>query len=96
MFWGCVNIQSIYVKNPSDEVTREVWHMMRNLGTPEGGFGAYFYTQYKDIQVPKENIKAFSQGIKNYGNYSKIPSEWWDAPVNEDWEDDVVPPLPTV
>ncbi len=96
MFWGCVNIQSIYVNCPPDDVAREVWHMVRNLGTPEGGVGAYFYSQYKDIQVPMENIKAFSQGIKMYGNYSKIPPEWWGVPVSSEWQDDIVPPLPNI
>ncbi len=95
MFWGCVNIQSIYIKNPPEEVTREVWHMVRNLGTSEGGFGAYYYPQPHHIQVPKENIKAFKKGIKKYGKYSKIPPEWWNWPVVEDWKENIVPDLPT-
>ncbi len=94
MFWGCVNIQSIFVNGTPEEVQREVWHMIRNLGTPEGGYGAYYYSNFRDIQVPKENIKAFSEGIKKYGNYKKIPLEWWNAPVVEEWQDHLVPPLP--
>jgi hypothetical protein len=93
-FWASVNIQSVYVFSTPQEVEREVWHMVRNLGTPDGGFGAYFYPQYKDINVPPENIKAFWRGIKKYGNYSKIPSEWWEAPVTDEWQDGIVPPLP--
>lgn len=94
MFWACVNIQSIYVHGTPEEVQREVWHMVRNLGTPDGGFGAYFYPDYKDIRVAKDIIKAFSQGIKKFGTYSKIRSAWWDAPVSEEWDNDIVPPLP--
>ncbi|MHA1324654.1 MAG: uroporphyrinogen decarboxylase family protein [Candidatus Helarchaeota archaeon] len=95
MFWGCVNIQSIYVHGSPAEVEREVWHMVRNLGTPEGGFGAYFYSQYKDINVSPANIKAFWKGLKKYGRYSKIPRIWWKAPVIDQWIDDEVPPLPS-
>ena len=94
MFWACVNIQSIYIRGTPNEVEREVWHMNRNLGTPNGGFGAYYYPQYYHIQVPKENIKAFEKGIQKYGNYSKIPPSWWDCPVVAEWKDKEVPPLP--
>lgn len=94
MFWGCVNIQSLYTKGTPDESEREVWHMMRNLGTKNGGYGAYFYPQTHHIQVPKANIKAFEKGLKKYGIYSRIPESWWEYPVINDWKDDVVPPLP--
>lgn len=94
MMWACLNIQSIYTKSTPEECTREVWHMIRNLGTPDGGFGAYFYPQVEHLEVPKENIRAFKDGIKKYGNYPNIPSHWWDYPVVEEWKDDIVPPLP--
>ena len=94
MFWGCINIQSIYVKGTPEEVEREVWHMLRNLGTPKGGFGFYFYPQTYHIQVPKENISAFTRGVKKYGNYSKIPPHWWDYPTLSEWDYATVPPLP--
>jgi hypothetical protein len=47
MFWGCVNIQSIYIHGTPEEVEREVWHMVRNLGTPDAKksnekFGIWF------------------------------------------------------
>ena len=64
MFWGCVNIQSIYTLGTPEEVKREVWHMVRNLGTKKGGYGASFYSDYKDIGVRRENIKAFQSGLK--------------------------------
>lgn len=96
--WGCINIQSIYNHANPDECEREVWHMIRNLGTKEGGFVAYFYPQPDVIRVPLENINAFREGLKKYGNYSKIPSRWWDYPVPKVWKDehkkDIVPPLP--
>ncbi len=95
MFWGCVNIQSIYPNGTPEECEREVWHMMRNLGTKDGGFGAFFYPQPRDIKAPKENISAFASGLKKYGNYSEIPEWWWDAPIPSIWKDYVVPPLPT-
>jgi len=95
MFWGCVNIQSIYTQGMPDEVEREVWHMIRNLGTKDGGYGAYFYDDIKDIRAPRKNIKAFERGLKQFGVYSEIPNHWWDAPVVEEWKDDVVPPLPS-
>ena len=94
MFWGCVNIQSIYTLGTPEEVKREVWHMIRNLGTKKGGYGAYFYPDYKDIRVKRGNIKAFKNGLKEYGTYSKIPSNWWDYPTVENWNDFEVPPLP--
>lgn len=94
MFWSCVNIQSIYTQGKPDEVEREVWHMIRNLGTKNGGFGAYFYPTPRDLKTPRENIKAFERGLKKYGNYSKIPSHWWDYPINKVWNDFEVPPLP--
>lgn len=96
MVWGCVNIQSIYTQGTPEEVEREVWHMVRNLGTKNGGFGAYFYPTPRDIKVPRKNIKAFERGLKKYGDYSKIPSHWWEYPVNETWKDNVVPPLPSL
>ncbi|MHA1744448.1 MAG: uroporphyrinogen decarboxylase family protein [Promethearchaeota archaeon] len=77
MFWGCVNIQSIYPKGTVDEVSREVRCMIRNLGTSSGGFGAYFYDNWKDIEVPKANTRAFKNGLKKYGIYAKIPPTWW-------------------
>ena len=67
---------------------------MRNLGTKEGGFGAYFYPQPKDIRAPRKNIKAFQRGIEKFGEYAKIPSHWWDYPVSEEWKDNEVPDLP--
>ena len=94
MMWGCVNIQSIYTQNTSEEVEREVWHMVRNLGTSKGGFGAYFYPQENHIRVSKENVRAFTKGLKKYGDYSKIPKHWWSYPVPTDWKDNVVPSLP--
>jgi len=94
MFWGCVNIQSIYTQGTSEECEREVWHMIRNLGTREGGYGAYFYPTPQEIHAPKRNIKGFEKGLKKYGTYSEIPSEWWDYPTSEVWKDYVVPELP--
>lgn len=96
MMWGCVNIQSFYPNGTSDEVEREVWHMVRNLGTKDGGFGAYFYPQPKDIRAPLKNIRAFKRGLKKFSNYSEIPSHWWDHPVPKVWKDNEVPLLPPV
>jgi hypothetical protein len=96
MMWGCVNIQSLYPNGTSDEVEREVWHMVRNLGTKDGGFGAYFYPQPKDIRVSTRNIKAFRRGLRKYSVYSEISAKWWDHPVPEVWKDSEVPPLPPV
>ncbi len=94
MMWGCVNIQTIYPRGTAEECRREVWHMVRNLGTERGGFGAYLYPQPNHIGVPKQNIRAFERGLKEYGVYRDIPASWWDDPVTERWEDDLVPPLP--
>ena len=94
MIWGCVNIQSIYVNGTPEEVEREVWHMVRNLGTKHGGFGAYFYAEPKVLKTPLKNIRAFKKGLKKYGIYSQIPENWWDYPVEEEWNDNIVPPLP--
>ncbi|MEJ2249904.1 MAG: uroporphyrinogen decarboxylase family protein [Candidatus Lokiarchaeota archaeon] len=94
MYWGCVNIQSIYSQGSPEEVEREVWHMVRNLGTKHGGFGAYFYPTPTDLKAPKKNIKAFHKGIKKYGIYSEIPQSWWKYPLPESWKDNNVPPLP--
>ncbi|MHA1728247.1 MAG: uroporphyrinogen decarboxylase family protein [Promethearchaeota archaeon] len=98
--WGCVNIQTIYTLGTPQECEHEVWHMIRNLGTKNGGFGAYIYPQPKDIKAPEENILAFKQGIKEYGDYSKIPPHWWKLPVPKRWKDDydkdIVPPLPSI
>ncbi|MBD3215409.1 MAG: hypothetical protein GF311_22560 [Candidatus Lokiarchaeota archaeon] len=95
MMWGGVNIQSIYTRGTPEQVEREVWHMVRNLGTKEGGFGAYFYPTPTDIKVPSKNIKAFLKGLRKYGDYSEIPEEWWDYPVPEIWNDMEVPPTPS-
>ena len=94
MFWGCVNIQSIYPGGSATEVSREVWHMVRNLGTSKGGYGAFFYDNWKDIKVPQTNIRAFKKGLKQYGIYRKIPPSWWTSPLPEMWDDHTVPPLP--
>ena len=94
MIWACVNIQSIYTQGTPEECEREVWHMVRNLGTKNGGFGAYFYDTPRDIKVSRKNIKAFERGLEKYGNYSNIPPHWWEYPVNDIWKDDVVPQLP--
>ena len=94
MFWGCVNIQSIYSTGTPEEVEMEIWHMVRNLGTKNGGYGAYFYDDPKVIKVPRKNIKAFAKGLQKYGVYSEIPSHWWSYPTIENWNDSEVPPLP--
>jgi uroporphyrinogen decarboxylase len=94
MMWGCVNIQSIYPLGTAAECEREVWHMVRNLGTKDGGFGAYFYPQPSHIGVGRENIRAFRRGLGRYGVYGKIPPSWWDLPVAGQWRDDTVPPAP--
>ncbi|TXT67371.1 MAG: Methylcobalamin:coenzyme M methyltransferase (modular protein) [Promethearchaeota archaeon] len=96
MYWACVNIQSIYTRGSPDEVEREVWHMIRNLGTKNGGFGAYFYPTPTDLNAPKQNIKAFQKGLKKYGNYSKLPKDWWEYPPPDEWDDFIVPPLPPI
>jgi hypothetical protein len=96
MIWACINIQSIYTQSSPEECEREVWHMVRNLGTPEGGFGAYFYPQVDHIQAPEVNINAFSEGLKKYGVYTKIPKHWWTYPIVNDWKYDIVPPLPPI
>ncbi|MFX1337183.1 MAG: hypothetical protein ACFFDK_01095, partial [Promethearchaeota archaeon] len=85
---------TIYPHGTPEECEREVWHMVRNLGTPQGGYGAYIYPQPYDIQVPKENIQAFKKGLRKYGKYSEIPSHWWSYPVPNEWNDKVVPPVP--
>jgi hypothetical protein len=95
MYWGCVNIQSIYTQGTPEETEREVWHMIRNLGTKDGGFGAYFYPQPKDIRAPRKNIKAFERGLNKYGVYSNIPEHWWETPIINDWDNYTVPPLPS-
>jgi uroporphyrinogen decarboxylase len=96
--WGCLNIQTIYPFASPEECEREVWHMVRNLGTKDGGFGAYYYPQYDVIRVPHENIKAFDTGLDKYGIYSKIPRSWWKNQTDIKWKDekerDIVPPLP--
>ncbi len=97
MFWACVNIQTIYVKGTPGQCEREVWHMMRNLGTPDGGFGAYYYPQTSHIQAPKENVRAFGDGLKRFGTYASVPRDWWERPVPERWDEngtDIVPDLP--
>jgi len=75
MMWGCVDIQKIYSVGTPGECEREVSLMVGNMGTREGGFGAYFYPQTYHIGVPKENVKAFEHGLKKYGDYSKIPPD---------------------
>ncbi|MFX1456365.1 MAG: uroporphyrinogen decarboxylase family protein [Promethearchaeota archaeon] len=94
MMWGCINIQSIYTLGTPEECEREVWHMVRNLGTREGGFGAYFYPQVDHIQAPTSNINAFTSGLEKYGVYANIPDHWWTYPVAKQWRDNEVPPLP--
>ncbi len=94
MIWACINIQSIYTQGTPEECEREVWHMIRNLGTREGGFGAYFYPQVDHIQVPGSNINAFIKGLKKYGVYNNIPEHWWTSTLIDDWKYNSVPPLP--
>ena len=94
MIWGDMNIQTIYPKGTPDEVEREVWHMIRNLGTPDGGFGAYFYPASRQLNVPVENVRAYKSGLEKFGDYSRIPPRWWTAPVPTEWKDNEVPPLP--
>ncbi|MHA1985527.1 MAG: uroporphyrinogen decarboxylase family protein [Promethearchaeota archaeon] len=94
MMWGCINIQSIYTLGTPEECEREVWHMVRNLGTRNGGFGAYFYPQVDHIQAPESNINAFNKGLEKYGVYDNIPDHWWTFPIINKWNVNEVPPLP--
>jgi hypothetical protein len=77
MIWGCVDIQKIYSVGTPEECEREVGLMVRNMGTEKGGFGAYFYPQIYHIGAPKENVNAFRRGLKKYGDYSKIPPDFF-------------------
>jgi uroporphyrinogen decarboxylase len=96
MIWACINIQSIYTQGSPEECEREVWHMIRNLGTSEGGFGAYFYPQVDHIQAPQVNVNAFTKGLEKYGKYDSIPKHWWSYPIVNEWKINKVPPLPPV
>jgi uroporphyrinogen decarboxylase len=96
MIWACINIQSVYTQGTPEECEREVWHMIRNLGTPKGGFGAYFYPQVDHIQVSEANINAFAKGLDKYGIYEDIPKHWWTYPVLNEWKNGEVPPLPPI
>jgi hypothetical protein len=71
MMWGCVDIQRIYTLGTPAEVEAEVGRMVSELGTPDGGFGAYIYPQPYHIQAPKENEEAFMRGLKKYGTYPR-------------------------
>jgi len=74
MMWGCLDLQHYYsegCKTTPDECEKEVLHMIKNMGTQEGGFGAYFYPQPYHLGTPEEIIKAFENGLKKYGNYSR-------------------------
>jgi hypothetical protein len=70
MIWASINIQSTYAHGTPEECEHEVLDMISNLGTPMGGFGAYFYPQPHHLNVPQANIKAFRKGLKKYGNLS--------------------------
>ena len=94
MFWGCVNIQSIYPLGTPEEVEREVWHMVRNLGTKNGGYGAYLTPDAKVLRATRANVRAFKKGLDKYGVYSEIPTHWWNYPTIDNWKDTEVPPLP--
>jgi hypothetical protein len=94
MFWASPNIQSIYVNGTPDEVRREIWHMIRNLGLENGGFGLQPYAAPSAIEVTRENVKAMFKGHREFSNYSKIPAHWWEYPTIEEWDMNIVPPLP--
>lgn len=70
MLWGCVDIQKVYGVGTPAEVEREVELMVENMGTPMGGFGAYFYPQTSHIGVPLRNVLAYRRGLKKYGTYT--------------------------
>jgi uroporphyrinogen decarboxylase len=93
MFWGCVDIQQFYRDGTPEQCEREVWHMVRNLGTPTGGYGAYFYPQTYHLGIPQENIDAFEGGLEKYGVYANIPGAWWAAPTPR-WRNSQVPDPP--
>jgi len=44
--------------------------------------------------VSKEKVKAFMNGLKKFGEYSKVPNHRWTYPVPEEWNENEVPPLP--
>lgn len=71
MIWGCVDIQTIYSRGTPAECEAEVERMVTSLGTPDGGYGAYFYPQPGHIGLPKENQKAFARGLRKFGNYNR-------------------------
>ncbi|MCP4603267.1 MAG: hypothetical protein GY847_22590 [Proteobacteria bacterium] len=75
MKWGCIDIQRLYTQASPEECQKEVRDMIKFMGTPNGGFGAYFYPQTYHIGVPKANVKAFKKGLKKYGDYSSLPDD---------------------
>ncbi|MBU1671309.1 MAG: hypothetical protein KKF41_06195 [Actinobacteria bacterium] len=70
MMWGCVDIQKVYGVGSPGECELEVKEMVENMGTPGGGYGAYFYPQISHIGVPLRNVMAFRRGLKKYGRYT--------------------------
>lgn len=69
MFWAGIDIQTIYPIGTPLQCQEEVKIMIKNLGTSNGGYGAFFYPTPHHLRVPKANIKAFRHGLKKYGSY---------------------------
>jgi len=70
-FWLSSNIQSTYSIGTPKEIEEEVKYFVKEIGNNQGGLGFYEYLDHKVLQVPKENVKAFRQAQKKWGNYNK-------------------------
>ncbi len=69
MMWGCVDFQKVYGTGTPAECELEVKHMVTNMGTRRGGYGAYFYPQLSHIGVSWRNVRAFKRGLRKHGRY---------------------------
>jgi len=69
-FWLSSNIQSTYSQGTPEEIEEEVKYFVREIGNNHGGLGFYTYMDYKVLDAPKRNVKAFRKAMKKWGNYN--------------------------
>ncbi|MHA1294584.1 MAG: uroporphyrinogen decarboxylase family protein [Promethearchaeota archaeon] len=69
-FWLSSNIQSTYSLGTPKDIEEEVKYFVEQVGNNRGGLGFYEYLDYKVLNAPKKNVKAFRKAMKKWGKYN--------------------------
>ncbi len=70
-FWLSPNIQSTFIFGNREDLEEEVKMFVREVGNNYGGLAFYTYPGDQVLKVPRENLIAYLEIMKKWGNYNE-------------------------